>query len=267
MFRKKGLFLIVLGCLLMSCTVRVIQETNATAAPASPTPDPVQATLVALQEQNVALATRVAVLEQTPTPMPTSTPTPAPTATPTSTPTPEKRSVVRIVVTATPTPTPPPPPTPPSCPISVGADLREKFNDYYLVYSTGCPVAAQETLWSAEQAFEGGRMFWRKDRDEAIILVNSTRKVIITSDVFNEGDPDDACPEFGPAPQGYFKPVRGFNRQWCRNVEVRNQLGWAVENEAGYDTVWQAFDRATIVKSHTGRLFILYNSGYWSYVE
>ncbi len=267
MLRKKILLMIVLGCLLMSCAVRVIQEGEATATPASSMPEAgVQATLLALQEQNVALATRVAVLEQTPTPLPTATPTPTPTATPTLTPTPAPPKVVRVVVTATPSPTWPPTPTPTSCPIAVGADLQSQFSQHQLFYSVGCPVAAQERVWTAEQAFEGGYMFWHKGRDDAFIFVYG-RKVLITSDVFNEGDPDDACPEFGPAPVGYFKPIRGFNRQWCKNVEVRNQLGWALENESGYDAVWQSFDHGAVIKSRTGRLFILYQYGFWSYVD
>ncbi|MBN2007553.1 MAG: hypothetical protein JXA21_29680 [Anaerolineae bacterium] len=259
MVRKTALFFTALGFLLMSCTVGIVQEAEMTRLLGSPTPEPaIQATLSALQTQNAVLTTRMASLEQTQILTPTSTPTSAP-------------PVVRIVVTATPTPPQTPTPTPTltstPCSIAVGTDFQPQFDQQGLVDIVGCPVAGPERVWSAEQTFEGGCMFWREGRDDAFVLFEAGARLLVTSDVYNEGEPDDACPELGSAPEGYFKPLRGFNRQWCKNAEVREQLGWAVENEVGYETTWQSFDRAVIVKNRAGHLFIFYNNGSWSYVD
>jgi len=263
--RKTPILLLVSSFLLSSCTVGIVHEDALPGLSGSPTPDwAMQATITALQAQNAALATRMASWEQTLTPTlpPTSTPTPTP-------------KVVRVVVTATPaltqtpahTQTPSPTPTLIPCSIAVGADFQVPFGQRPSDDSLGCPVAVQERVWSAEQIFEGGRMFWRQGRDDAFVLFNAGSKMVISADVYNEGEPDDACPELGLAPAGYFKPLRGFNRQWCRNPEVREQLGWALANEVGYETVWQSFEHADVVKSNDGHIFVLSHDGSWSYTR
>ncbi len=255
--RKTTLLLLVFGFLLSSCTVGIVREDAVPGLSGSPTPDwAMQATITALQAQNAALATRMASWEQTLTPTPPPTPTPTPKA-------------LRVVVTATPasTQTPSPTPTLTPCSIAVGADFQLYFGQRPSDDSLGCPVAAQEFVWSAEQAFEGGRMFWRQGRDDAFVLFNAGSKMVISADAYNEGEPDDACPELGLAPAGYFKPLRGFNRQWCGNTEVRAQLGWALANEVGYETVWQSFENAEVVKSNDGHIFVLSRDGSWSYTK
>jgi hypothetical protein len=110
-------------------------------------------------------------------------------------------------------------------------------------------------------------MLWKKDRDLAYILFNDSGTYLVEDDPYVEGDPDDACPEIGDAPDGLFKPVRGFNRQWCGNPDVRGGLGWALENEEGYDATWQEFRHGIVLLNRGNHVFVLYDDSTWQYIE
>jgi hypothetical protein len=110
-------------------------------------------------------------------------------------------------------------------------------------------------------------MLWREDQDQAYILFNNSGTYQIEADPYVEGDPNDACPEIGDAPEGLFKPVRGFNRQWCNTPSVRDGLGWALEQEAGYDATWQAFQHGVAMVNRGNHIFVMYNDGTWDYID
>jgi hypothetical protein len=110
-------------------------------------------------------------------------------------------------------------------------------------------------------------MFWKQDRDLAYVLFNDSGTYQVKDDLYVEGDPDDACPEVGNAPVGLYKPVRGFNRQWCGDSGVRDGLGWALEMETGYDATWQAFEHGLVVLNRGNHIFVMYNDGTWDYIE
>jgi hypothetical protein len=61
------------------------------------------------------------------------------------------------------------------------------------------------------------------------------------ADDWNEGDPEDD-PTLTP-PDGLYQPVRGFGLVWRTYSEVRDRLGWAVDQEVGFDTVIQMTTR------------------------
>jgi hypothetical protein len=256
---KRIPYLLALVCLLSTaCTIGIVQrqkvEAPAATAAGTSTFDPAaQATIDVLSTQNAALSTQAAADAQGD---PTETPTPAPTATP----------VPTVPPTHPPTKVPTPTPTP--CPLALGSAFRFRLGGRpEATAALGCPLFWQQKVWTAEQVFQGGRMLWKRDRDLAYILFNDSGTYMVLDDPYVEGDPDDACPELGDAPAGLFKPVRGFNRQWCNNPHVRDGLGWALEKEAGYDATWQEFENGLALSNRAEHIFVLYEDNTWQYIE
>jgi hypothetical protein len=157
---------------------------------------------------------------------------------------------------------------PKSCSIPIGSAFADRLNARPDILSAlGCPAAAPQTTWAAEQAFERGRMVWQQDTHQVYIMYHNGHRYELGLDPYIEGEPADGCPELGGAPAGLHKPVRGFNRQWC-NASVRNQLGWGTENEHGFDAVWQRFAYGHVMLSREGHIYaFLYDSKTWKYVE
>ncbi len=179
------------------------------------------------------------------------TPTPTQVHTPTHTPTP----------TATPTKSTTP------CPIAIAPEFEPRLNAHPdVLLALGCPAGERQQTWAAEERFQLGRMFWQQDTG-MIHIVYDTGTFQIEPDQYVEGDPEDACPEVGEAPAGLFKPVRGFNWQWCNTAGVQDALGWALEGEAGHDTVWQEFEHGHAFQSLANHIFVFYDDGTWDYVE
>ena len=184
----------------------------------------------------------------------TATPTPAPTATPKPT----------LPPTATPIP---PTPTPTPCATAVGIEFYRLYSYPEMMTALGCPITPQYQTWAAEERFQRGRMFWQQYPDTIHILYDRTGSFQTGIDLFIEGNPEDACPEIGGAPEGLFKPVRGFNWQWCRVPGVRDELGWALEKEMGYDAMYQGFEHGRVLQSRASHLFVFYDDGTWAYIE
>jgi hypothetical protein len=44
-------------------------------------------------------------------------------------------------------------------------------------------------------------------------------------------------------PDGFYQPVRGFGKVWREHPQARDRLGWAVDQEAGFDTIMQGTTR------------------------
>jgi hypothetical protein len=111
-------------------------------------------------------------------------------------------------------------------------------------------------------------MFWLQYPDTIHVLYDNNGTFQTMPDLYDGSDPDvDACPEVGSAPQGLFKPVRGFNRTWCNVTGVRYALGWALETEVGYDAVWQQFKHGHVLQSRADHIFVFYDDGTWGYIE
>jgi hypothetical protein len=109
-----------------------------------------------------------------------------------------------------------------------------------------CPTSPISSA-AAEQHFEGGTMVWVQERwndwvDEAgwivVLYEDAGRKEwSLHRDAWFEGQPD-RDPNLKPPP-GFVQPVRGFGWLWRENSDVRERLGWAVDQEAGFQTTLQ----------------------------
>jgi len=158
--------------------------------------------------------------------------------------------------TATPTITETPTP---SCPAVTGpfAAVWQAEQD-----RLGCAVNEAHTTWMAEEHFEYGRMFWRKDSDR-ILAVHDSGVWASYQDIWQEGDPDYSCPDSAPE-ESPPTPLRGFGKIWCTYTEVRNGLGWATDGERGFDGTVQDFEQGAILRTDTGEMYVLFNDGTWT---
>lgn len=196
---------------------------------------------------------------KTPTPVATDTPTPSPPSTATHTPTP---AATAPAPTATPADTPTS-----SCPITVALEFAPRLDARPdVLLALGCPAGERKQTWAAEERFQLGRMFWQQDTGE-IHITYDDGAFQVEPDQYHEGDPEYACPEAGPPPASLVMPRRGFGWHWCNTAGVRDALGWALEEEMGYDTVWQEFEHGHALQSRLDHIFIFYDDGTWDYIE
>ena len=109
----------------------------------------------------------------------------------------------------------------------------------------------------AEETFQRGRMFWRKDKDDKYVIAlysNGTWGIYLAD--WKEGDPTFTCgPESSPP-----TPLRGFGRAWCKYPEIRSGLGNATDAERGYDATVQDFAQGMIWRTDSGATYVLYSS-------
>lgn len=99
-----------------------------------------------------------------------------------------------------------------------------------------------------------------------IHIVYDTGDFQIEPDQYKEGDPEYPCPEEGPPPESLVMPKRGFGWQWCNTAGVRDKLGWALEEETGYDAVWQEFEHGHVLQGRSNEIFVFYDDGTWDYL-
>jgi len=109
-------------------------------------------------------------------------------------------------------------------------------------FSPAPGVCASDLLASnaAQQHFQHGLMLWVEARDLIIVLYDDNTRTVrweMFMDQWAEGQPE-SDPAIVP-PTGLYQPVRGFGLVWREQPEVRERLGWAVEQEAGFQTLWQ----------------------------
>jgi len=179
-----------------------------------------------------ATATLAATLAPQPTAAPSNTPAP-----PTGTATPSR------TVTYT-----------PACPPVTGS-----FATIWQAAKSklGCAASDTHEAWMAEETFQRGRMFWRKDKDDKYVIAlysNGTWGTYLGD--WKEGDPTFTCgPESSPP-----TPLRGFGRAWCKYPEIRNGLGNATDAEWGYDATVQDFAQGMIWRTDSGATYVLYSS-------
>ncbi|GAB4568932.1 MAG: hypothetical protein Kow0077_00630 [Anaerolineae bacterium] len=94
-----------------------------------------------------------------------------------------------------------------------------------------CPAGEAVDVQAAAQAFQGGTMLWRADRDEITILFGNGN-VMIYSAAHVQGLPE--TPVEAQPPEGLQRPVSGFGRVWSAYQGVREALGWALGPEQAY---------------------------------
>lgn len=97
------------------------------------------------------------------------------------------------------------------------------------------PTQVKAKIYVAEQRFEHGWMFWLQPNSQIWVLtVDDAGNNIWTvyDDTFVEGQAE-YDPQLIP-PEGRQQPIRGFGKLWRENLEVRQQIGWALELERGH---------------------------------
>lgn len=137
---------------------------------------------------------------------------------------------------------------------------------------------------AAAQTFEQGRMIWVEQQpgryyilEQAQVVAGDARKRLgviydpleITGDTAAEIDP----------PEGLFAPESGFGLVWRGDVAqsegYRDRLGWALEPEFGYETVFQCDNaqpsggrswQTCYLQGPDGRVIVLHPLGGWHYL-
>lgn len=100
----------------------------------------------------------------------------------------------------------------------------------------GCPGGEPIVTAAAEQPFEGGVMLWLEATDSIYVLTSDQRWRRF-DDTWSEAQPPDD-PAIVP-PEGYYQPVRGFGKIWREQPDVRQDLGWALGPELGFESTIQ----------------------------
>jgi len=109
--------------------------------------------------------------------------------------------------------------------------------------SDECPSSPPILTDGAEQHFEHGLMLWSGVENWIYVLFDDGAQPAfkVFLDEWGEGKPE-SDPDIAP-PAGLYQPVRGFGLVWREETGVRDRLGWAVDEEAGYPTAIQRTSR------------------------
>jgi Tol biopolymer transport system component/serine/threonine protein kinase len=91
------------------------------------------------------------------------------------------------------------------------------------------PTVSDLVVDAVFQPFEHGFMLWRKDMPNIYVFTNDGSGKL-AQDTWNESE------EFHIAdpPPGMIHPVRGFGKLWSQDSAIRDQLGWATEDEYAF---------------------------------
>lgn len=199
----------------------------------------------------------------TPVP-PLPTDTPQPTATNTSEPTPASSDT-------------PIPPTPTqarqNCNLNPGGTFALVWQEYRSLL--GCPINNQITIpLIAEEAFQGGHLFWRSDTDDVYVVYDRQKANATelwegkwttdpTWDWAAAGEPDPDGIGLSPPP-GLVEPKRGFGWLW-RTFLGREDgpLGWALDKERGFENTGQIqnFENGIMFKGASSKIHVLLFDG------
>jgi hypothetical protein len=151
------------------------------------------------------------------------------------------------------------------------AELFGEIWDQYLS-QLGCPTSALSVIPTlAEEAFEGGHLFWRSDTDQ-VYIVYDRDKVSGRNALSGEWFTNPAWKWDGSDPDGIgltpppnlVEPKRGFGWLWRTHLDRENgRLGWALDREYGFDNLGQAqtFEAGILFKGSDPRIYILFDDG------
>ena len=116
---------------------------------------------------------------------------------------------------------------------------------------------------AAYQPFEHGAMLWN-GRDHSIVVVYDDGAWESFPDTFAEGEPE-FDPNLSP-PDDRLQPIRGFGKLWRGSQDIRDRLGWALQEELGYTPYYHEFERGYLIGSPSGTLALIRESesgGHW----
>jgi len=102
-----------------------------------------------------------------------------------------------------------------------------------------CPASPATITDGAQQRFERGIMLWLRSEDRIYVLFDDGQhpRWSVYQDEWDESKPT-MDPEIEPPPDRQ-QPVRGFGLLWREDGTVRQRLGWAIDEERGYQTAVQ----------------------------
>lgn len=288
---RRQLFLILVGLFLAGCAAPAPQDTadlptlavlptqvdtpTATETlPSGITPSPTltaSATLIPTEAPTLTV-TPSATITDTPTPTATDTPPPSETPIPTA----DNEGLVALALMAAQATVLPQsgqlavqstavaivqPPTTSCTYLPPGGFGAIFLSDPSLIQQIGCPVGAPPittSATSASQVFERGEMFWVQGPPPAIYVLFNTGRFQRYDDTFNATT--DPISGGETPPSGLKEPIRGFGKVWRIFGDVRNGLGWAVNDEIGGQAVIQIFERGQMTAlSQRGLIVILIN--------
>ena len=132
------------------------------------------------------------------------------------------------------------------CPVQPPGGFGVAFiTDLALQGQIGCPIGATLTMSSATQNYERGQMFWVAGPPGSIYSLTSSGRYQRYDDTFNAAVDPERGGETPPA--GLLEPVRGFGKVWRSFPDVRNGIGWAINQETGGTSTVQLFDRGQMI--------------------
>lgn len=253
-------FLVLLGILIPYAFTSVVLNNNGGTVAAF-VPSPVRITpLPTFTASPSPTTSPTPTVTRLPSPMPTPSITPSPTPDIQSSPAADTPTAVPIA--ANPPTEAPDTPTPTlttvPCPLPITTTLTLAL-DTDATRSLGCPRAEAIVVAAARQPFEHGLLLWRQDVN-LIYGLGPDGTWFFTGDTWREGDPSDD-PAIIP-PNGLYQPGRGFGRVWRERPGLREALGWATAEEAGFIAVIQEFSGGTAWQDgERKQLVILWNNG------
>ena len=198
-------------------------------------------------------------------------PTPGQTVTaPPASPTPGQTVTAPPAPTVTPTLSPTPVRLGQNCATSPGDTFAGLWSKHRTLI--GCPTADAITIPTiAEEAFEGGHLFWRSDTDQVYIIYDRRKngEDLPTGDWelnpswrrWDGSDPDGVGLR---PPPGLAEPKRGFGWLWRNHLEREaGPLGWALDREYGFDNLGQVqqFEQGLMFKGSSARIYVLADAG------
>lgn len=145
-------------------------------------------------------------------------------------------------------------PASPSC----SNEPRGEFHNLWMKYQgqLGCPLQIEPLTGDfVEQPFEGGHMFWVAQIDLAFITFGGDQGdwTLYQIKWVDNGSPESCNVQ---VPAGKIQPIRGFGWIWCREQEIQNRLGWALDTERGFSAgvdLIQGFENGIIFRDSDGK--------------
>jgi hypothetical protein len=122
-------------------------------------------------------------------------------------------------------------------------------------------------VFTAEQSFERGFMFWRQDTRQIYVLVNGGPWQVFP-DTWTSDQPQYSCPDVAPS-KSPPTPLHGFGKVWCERLGGPSAaIGWATRQELGFpDDRWVDYEHGTMLWSaqwsNQRGIFVLYADGTW----
>ena len=229
-------------------------STLAPSATSAPTSRPTQVGPTTVPATAVPVPTRV----------PSATPVPAsPTAPPSATAVPPSATAIPatdLPASATPVPT--------ACPIGSQGGFKVLWEQNSNVRERlGCPKEdIVQGQFAAEEAFQKGSMYYFQPYELIIVLYGFGSG---TWDSFEEvALANRPTPTPAPSPgEGLYIPINGFGLVWGYYADVRDKLGYGVEQEVGlFGGAYQSYTGGIMIYSERGlgrgkTLYVLYNDG------